>query len=42
MKKLLTSAAFALAALTGPALAEYPTGPVQFIVPWPPAISRTS
>jgi tripartite-type tricarboxylate transporter receptor subunit TctC len=36
MKKLLTSAAFALAALSGPALAEYPTGPVQFIVPWPP------
>ena len=36
MKKLLTSAAFALAAFTGPALAEYPTGPVQFIVPWPP------
>lgn len=36
MKKLLTSAAFALAALTGPALAEYPTGPVQFVVPWPP------
>ncbi|MBY5935291.1 tripartite tricarboxylate transporter substrate binding protein [Tateyamaria omphalii] len=36
MKKLLTSAAFALAALTGPALADYPTGPVQFIVPWPP------
>jgi len=35
-KKLLTSAAFALAALSGPALAEYPTGPVQFIVPWPP------
>ena len=36
MKKLLTSAAFALAALAGPAMAEYPTGPVQFIVPWPP------
>ncbi|MEM8654072.1 MAG: tripartite tricarboxylate transporter substrate-binding protein [Pseudomonadota bacterium] len=36
MKKLLTSAALALAALTGPALADYPTGPVQFIVPWPP------
>ncbi|MEL6465950.1 MAG: tripartite tricarboxylate transporter substrate-binding protein [Pseudomonadota bacterium] len=36
MKKLLTSAAVALAALTGPALADYPTGPVQFIVPWPP------
>ncbi|MEM7630542.1 MAG: tripartite tricarboxylate transporter substrate-binding protein [Pseudomonadota bacterium] len=36
MKKLLTSAAFAVAALASPALAEYPTGPVQFIVPWPP------
>lgn len=36
MKKLLTSAAFALTALSAPALAEYPTGPVQFIVPWPP------
>lgn len=36
MKKLLTSAAFALAALATPVLAEYPTGPVQFIVPWPP------
>ena len=36
MKKLLTSAAFALTALAGPAFAEYPTGPVQFIVPWPP------
>ncbi|MEX0309049.1 MAG: tripartite tricarboxylate transporter substrate-binding protein, partial [Tateyamaria sp.] len=36
MIRILTSAAFALAALTGPALAEYPTGPVQFIVPWPP------
>ena len=36
MKKLLTSAAFALTALASPAIAEYPTGPVQFIVPWPP------
>ncbi|MEL7093623.1 MAG: tripartite tricarboxylate transporter substrate-binding protein [Pseudomonadota bacterium] len=36
MKKLLTASAFALTALAGPALAEYPTGPVQFIVPWPP------
>ena len=36
MKKLLTSAAFALTALASPAFAEYPTGPVQFIVPWPP------
>ncbi len=36
MKKLLTTAAFAVASLASPALAEYPTGPVQFIVPWPP------
>lgn len=37
MKKLLASAAFAVTALTGSAaLAEYPDGPVQFIVPWPP------
>lgn len=36
MKTLLTASAFALTALAGPALAEYPTGPVQFIVPWPP------
>ena len=36
MKTLLTSAALALASLASPALAEYPTGPVQFIVPWPP------
>ena len=37
MKKLLTSVAFGTAMLTGgAALAEYPTGPVQMIVPWPP------
>lgn len=36
MKKLLTSVAFAAATLASPVLAEYPTGPVQFIVPWPP------
>jgi tripartite-type tricarboxylate transporter receptor subunit TctC len=35
MKKLFMSAALA-AAMAGPALAEYPTGPVQFIVPFPP------
>jgi tripartite-type tricarboxylate transporter receptor subunit TctC len=35
MKKLLMSAALAVMA-AGPALAEYPTGPVQFIVPFPP------
>ncbi|MEL6618430.1 MAG: tripartite tricarboxylate transporter substrate-binding protein [Pseudomonadota bacterium] len=36
MKRLLTSAALAVATFASPALAEYPTGPVQFIVPWPP------
>lgn len=37
MKKLLATAAFAVSALTGTAaLADYPDGPVQFIVPWPP------
>ncbi|MEM6695963.1 MAG: tripartite tricarboxylate transporter substrate-binding protein [Pseudomonadota bacterium] len=37
MKKVLATTALALTALTGtPAMAEYPEGPVQFIVPWPP------
>ena len=37
MKKLLATAAFAVSALTGTAaMADYPDGPVQFIVPWPP------
>lgn len=37
MKNLLASAAFAVSALTGTAaMADYPEGPVQFIVPWPP------
>lgn len=37
MKKLLASVAVAAASLAGgAALAEYPEGPVQFIVPWPP------
>ncbi len=38
MKKLLTAAVAATALLGGlaPAQAEYPTAPVQFIVPWPP------
>jgi len=35
MKKFALGAVFA-ASLAGPALAEYPTGPVQFIVPFPP------
>jgi len=38
MKKLMTVAAAAVASLglAVHAQAEYPTGPVQFIVPWPP------
>lgn len=39
MKKLIIAASLAAAALVGavaPAQAEYPTAPVQFIVPWPP------
>ena len=38
MKKLLTLAAASVASLglAMNAQAEYPTGPVQFIVPWPP------
>ncbi|KNG94889.1 tripartite tricarboxylate transporter substrate-binding protein [Pseudaestuariivita atlantica] len=36
MKHLLASAALAAMAAASPALAEYPDGPVQFIVPWPP------
>jgi len=35
LKTALLSATTALAAFN-PALAEYPTGPVQFVVPWPP------
>lgn len=35
MRKLLMSAAFAVMAAS-PAMADYPTGPVQFIVPFPP------
>ena len=34
--KPLAAAAFAIAALTGTAMAEYPEKPVQFVVPWPP------
>lgn len=39
MKKLAVIAALsASTVLTGalPAFAEYPTAPVQFVVPWPP------
>ena len=36
LTKSLTAFAVAMAALTGPALAEYPEGPVEFVVPWPP------
>ena len=38
MKKLLTLAAAAVASLgmAATAQAQYPSGPVQFIVPWPP------
>lgn len=37
MKTLLTTTALAVASLTGTAaFADYPTGPVQMIVPWPP------
>lgn len=34
--KSLTAIAVAIATLAGPALAEYPEQPVEFIVPWPP------
>lgn len=34
--KSLTAVAVAMAALAGPALADYPEGPVEFVVPWPP------
>lgn len=42
MKKLIMMAVVSVLSLgatigvSGPALAEYPSGPVQFIVPWPP------
>lgn len=39
MIKLLkpaTAAALAMMAVAGPAMAEYPEGPVEFVVPWPP------
>ena len=34
--KVAASAALAFASLAGPALAEYPERPVEFVVPWPP------
>lgn len=34
--KSMTAMSLALATLAGPALAEYPEKPVEFIVPWPP------
>ena len=42
MKKLLTAATAAIASLSFglSAQAQYPNGPVQFIVPWPPAILK--
>lgn len=36
MTTILSSAAVALAAMTGVASAEYPERPVEFVVPWPP------
>jgi len=39
MKKLLATAAIVASMALGmgaPAHAEYPEGPVQFVVPWPP------
>ncbi|WP_420569633.1 tripartite tricarboxylate transporter substrate-binding protein [Thalassovita sp.] len=35
-KKRVTAALVAATALAGPALAEYPEKPVEFVVPWPP------
>jgi tripartite-type tricarboxylate transporter receptor subunit TctC len=34
--KALAATALALSAMSGAALAEYPEGPVEFVVPWPP------
>ena len=36
IKTVLASAAVAIAAIAGPASAEYPERPVEFVVPWPP------
>ena len=44
MKKLIMMglAAVMSLGLAGVAKADYPDGPVQFIVPWPRVISKTS
>ncbi|WP_224816422.1 tripartite tricarboxylate transporter substrate-binding protein [Hasllibacter sp. MH4015] len=34
--RTLAASAVALSAMAGAALAEYPEGPVEFVVPWPP------
>lgn len=36
LTKTLTALSVAIAALAGPARAEYPERPVEFVVPWPP------
>tara|TARA_R110002033_G_scaffold39812_3_gene79879 strand:- start:2285 stop:3229 length:945 start_codon:yes stop_codon:yes gene_type:complete len=36
IRKYTTALSVAVAALAGPAFAEYPEKPVEFIVPWPP------
>lgn len=36
IKTLILSAAVALATVCGPAFAQYPERPVEFVVPWPP------
>ena len=35
-KKSVTAMALAMVAVAGPALADYPETPVEFVVPWPP------
>ena len=35
-KKSVTAMALAMVAVAGPALADYPEKPVEFVVPWPP------
>ena len=34
--KSVTAMAIAMLAVAGPAMADYPEGPVEFVVPWPP------
>ncbi len=36
LTKTFAATALALAAISGAAFAEYPEGPVEFVVPWPP------